>query len=109
MLFYTILLVCISIFFCREGCLVKQMSSKLLPDFNEDPSAAQYAAKQIFLISVCSAISGGLMLLCWLYQILAQKNSPKLLIACSIFIYAGGFMLGMYRCYRLKESLSFHK
>ena len=109
MLLYTILLICISIFFYRESLLLKEMDSKFLSDFNQDTTTAHYAAKQLFLISTCSLISGVLMGFCWLYQTLSQQNSSKVLLACSILIYTGGFILGMYRCYRLKESLSAKK
>ena len=109
MLLYAILLTCISIFFYREYLLLKKLDSKLLSDFNQDTATAHYAAKQLFLISICSVSSGILMGFCWLYQTLSQQNSPKVLLACSILIYTGGFILGMYRCYRLKESLSTSK
>lgn len=107
MLFYTILLVFISAFFYREGKRMSEMRSHFLPDFNISASVAQVAAKQLFFTSICSAISGIIMLLCWIYQQITHRDCPKILLALSIIIYAGGFMLAMYRCYQLKKEIQF--
>lgn len=109
MLLYIILLACISIFFYRERNLVRQMNSKLLPDFNKEPSIAQMAAKQLFFISICAAASALLMLFSLLYRQITHTSAPKLGIALSFLVYGFGIILGMYRCYILKKRYTSYK
>ncbi|MDD4843636.1 MAG: hypothetical protein PHU31_04815 [Anaerotignum sp.] len=106
MLLYTILLACIAIFFYREGKLLVKMSSRLLPDFNKEPSVAKNAAHQLFLISICAAISAAIMLFSFIYRQITHTASPNLGIALSFLVYGFGIILGMYRCYKLKKELS---
>ncbi|WMI80665.1 hypothetical protein [Anaerotignum sp. MB30-C6] len=103
MLVYTILLSCIAVFFYKEGKSMKQMNSRFLLDFNKDPSVAELAANQLFLIAFCSAISAGFMFLAFIYRQIATTSNAKVLIALSFLIYGAGFMMGMYRCYKLKK------
>lgn len=103
MLVYTILLSCIAIFFYKEGTSLKQRNPKFLLDFNKDAAVAELAAKQLYLISFCSAMSAAFMLIAFIYRQTADTSNPKLLIALSFLIYGGGFMIGMYRCYKLKK------
>lgn len=105
MLLYSILLCCIAIFFFKEAKSISQMQSRLLPDFNKHPFVAKTAAKQIRLISYSSAISATLMLLAFVYNLFTNAATPKLLIALSFLAYGGGFMVGMYHCYKLKKEL----
>ncbi|WP_313526259.1 hypothetical protein [Anaerotignum sp.] len=105
MLFYTILLACISIFFFKEARNISQLNSQLLSAFNSSPSVAKVAAKQIFLISYSSAISAILMLLAFAYKTITNAANPKFLIALSFLIYGVGFMVGMYHCYKLKKEI----
>lgn len=105
MILYTILLTCISIFFYKEGKLVRQMNSRLLPDFNKEPTIAQKAARQLLLISICAGISGALMLISLIYQKLIHTPNPKFGIALSFLVYGYGIILGMYRCYQLKKEI----
>lgn len=106
MLIYTSVLFLISMFFYSETRQTKKMSSRLLPDFNVDASTATLAAKQFFMISICSAISGLLVLGCWIYQKITSLTCPKPFLAFSMLIYAGGFIIGLYRCYQLKTTLN---
>jgi len=106
MLFYTVVLFLISIFFYSETQQTRKMASRLLPEFNADASTAALAAKHFFTISACSATSGILVLGCWFYQKITHLTCPKPFLAFSMLIYAGGFMLGLYRCYKLKITLN---
>ncbi len=106
MLIYTVVLFLISMFFYSETRQTRKMSSRLLPDFNVDASTATLAAKHFFLITICSAISSLLMFGCWIYQKITNLSCPKPFLAFSMLIYAGGFMLGLYRCYQLKNTLN---
>ncbi|WP_304509251.1 hypothetical protein [Anaerotignum sp.] len=105
MLLYTVLLTCISVFFYREKILVGQMNSRLLSDFNKEPSMAQKAAKQLIFISICAAISAMLMLFSLLYRQITHLAAPKFGIALSFLVYGFGITLGMYRCYMLKKEI----
>lgn len=105
MLLYAIFLSCIAIFFFKEGKALKSMSSRLLPDFMKEPLVAQTAAKHIFLISYCSALSAAIMFFTLVYRELTNTHPPRFLIAMSFLIYGLGFMIGMYRCYKLKKEL----
>ncbi|KXL51853.1 hypothetical protein CLNEO_27090 [Anaerotignum neopropionicum] len=105
MLLYTILLACISIFFFREGMLLVQMKSRLLPDFNKEPSLAKNAGRQLFFISICAALSAVIMLFSLIYRQITHTPSPKIGLALAFLVYGFGIIIGMYRCYKLKKML----
>lgn len=106
MLLYTIFLSCISIFFYIEGKSVKQGTSRYLSDFNANSTVAQAAAKELFLIALSSAISAILMLFSFFYGKLMHTLAPPIILALSFLIYGGGFIIGMYRCYKLKKKIN---
>ncbi len=109
MLFYTIILIMISILFYIEARHTRQMTSRLLPEFNAHAWAAKLAAKHLFIISTCSATSGVLILCCWMYQKITHIPCSKLVPGFSILIYTGGFILGFYGCYALKRNIDSKK
>lgn len=109
MLFYTIVLIMISILFYIEARHTIQMTSRLLPEFNTHVSAAKLAAKKLFIISTCSATSGILMLSCWIYEKIAHSPCPKIILAAAILIYAIGFIFGFYGCYIIKKNIDSKK
>lgn len=109
MLFFTVVLIMISILFYSEARHTRQMASRLLPELHNNATAAKLAAKQLLIISACSAISGILMLSCWMYQKITNTPCSKIVLAFSILIYASGFILGFYNCYRLKKSIDSNK
>lgn len=103
---YCVVLSCVTIFFYKEGKSMKQMHSRLLSDFNDDPNTASLAAKQLFFISACSMISTIFML----FALLSKKKSntsiiPILFAALSFLIYSFGFIWGTWHCYKLKQSM----
>lgn len=102
---YCVVLSCVAIFFYKEGKSMKQMHSRFLSDFNDDPNTAILAAKQLFFISTCSILSSIFMLFSLLSKKIPHTSIPILFAALSFLIYSFGFIWGTWHCYKLKQSI----
>lgn len=103
MLFYIILMLCISIFFLKESKKLNEKNSTFLKEYCKTEELASTASKLLQLIGLCSFISALLMFICFI-MILFTGTFLRPLAALSIFFNSAGFIIGILKLYRLQKS-----
>ena len=102
MLFYIILMLCISIFFLKETKKLQENNSSLLKEFCKTKELSLAASKILQLIGICSFISALFMLICFITQVFTG-TLLRPLAALSIIFNSGGFIVGILKLYHLQN------